>query len=242
VKAGGRFSKKAVTPSMQSSERRHSSCARPRRGRPRRRASRAPSAHEALDVPSAMGGPLTSLSAMASAAAASRASGATTAPRARGGSGRGVELLAEERQLQGLGEADEAREHPGAAAVGDEPDAHEALLEVRALRGHAEVAREREVAAEAVGRAVDHRDGGQREPRRARARRPGSGRGGSSRAMKRAGPCGDGVAQVGAGAERAALRPRARWPGARGDGAATPSVSAGARRGRGRCGSRGGRG
>src|ERR1019366_4789600 len=70
----------------------------------------------------------------------------------------GRELVAEQRQRQRLGPADQTRQQPGAAAIGDEADLREGLDEARRARRDDDVATEREVRAGPRGDAVDRRD------------------------------------------------------------------------------------
>ncbi|MCY1535758.1 hypothetical protein D9M68_711770 [compost metagenome] len=73
---------------------------------------------------------------------------------------RGVEGVAGEHQLHGLGLADGAREQPGAAVAGHDADLDEALGKGGFLRGDADVAHAGEVEPRAEGGAVDGGDHG----------------------------------------------------------------------------------
>ena len=70
----------------------------------------------------------------------------------------GAQRLGQHGKPAGAGGADEARQHPGAARVGDQPDAGEGLQEARAARGIHEVAGQRDVGRGAGGDAVDGAD------------------------------------------------------------------------------------
>ena len=70
----------------------------------------------------------------------------------------GGEIVAEEDQLLGLRQADQARQQVGAAGVDGDAAAHEHLDEARVGGGDDEVAGERQVRAETGGDAVDRRD------------------------------------------------------------------------------------
>jgi hypothetical protein len=72
------------------------------------------------------------------------------------------QLVAQQRQAQGLGAAHQTRQQPGAAGVGHQADLGESLDEAGRARGQHQVARERQVGTRACGDAIDggqHRDG-----------------------------------------------------------------------------------
>ena len=70
----------------------------------------------------------------------------------------GAEWLGQHGKAARAGGADEARQRPGAAGVGDEADAGEGLQEAGAARGVHQVAGQRDVGAGAGGDAVDGAD------------------------------------------------------------------------------------
>ena len=70
----------------------------------------------------------------------------------------GVDDVRGEDQLLGARQADDARQQPRAAAVGDEPDLPEELAEAGPVGGDDEIAAQRQVRAGADGVAVHHRD------------------------------------------------------------------------------------
>jgi hypothetical protein len=70
----------------------------------------------------------------------------------------GAEVVAEEDELLRLVQADEPREHVGAAAVGGDAPAHEHLDELRIVGGDEKVGGKRDVRADPCGGAVDRDD------------------------------------------------------------------------------------
>ena len=109
-----------------------------------------------LASPMAVVGPAASRSAHSLAVASSSSAGTTLFTRPMRSASAADEVVAEEHQLLRLLEADEAGEHVGAAAVGDEAAAHEHLDDAGVVGGDDQVAGDRDVGA-AAGRGAVHR-------------------------------------------------------------------------------------
>ncbi len=123
---------------------------------------------------------------------------------------RGAEVIAQEQELLGPLQADQAREQPRSTSVGDDSSPHEDLDEPRFLDRHDEVTGQREMGTDAGGGAIDRGDDrllavehGTDEPLRAGADEPGDVARGLLGCVVRPGDLALGSPQVGARAEGA---------------------------------------